>query len=180
MSDSDPDSGSHSQSRSGAGPDPDVVIRPARREDFDAAGAFGAALVQAHYAFDARRFMRPGDGLAEGYAEFLEAESSRRSVRVLVAEEAGRIVGYAYAAIEPLSWQELREEAGIIHDIFVDDAVRGRGVGARLVEAAIDWFREQGMPRVIIHTAEQNAAAQHLFDRLGFRRTMVEMTREIG
>jgi ribosomal protein S18 acetylase RimI-like enzyme len=173
-SDLDSDSGSGSDS------EPAVVIRPAGPDDFDAVGAFGAALVRMHYAFDARRFMRPGSGLAEGYSEFLEAESARRGVIVLVAEEAGRVVGYAYAAIEPLSWQELREEAGVIHDLFVDDAARRRGVAARLVEAAVAWFREQGMPRVIIHTAEKNGAAQHLFDKLGFRRTMVEMTREIG
>jgi RimJ/RimL family protein N-acetyltransferase len=32
---------------------------------------------------------------------------------------------------------------------------------------------------VMLMTAEQNPAAQRLFARLGFRRTMVEMTREI-
>jgi ribosomal protein S18 acetylase RimI-like enzyme len=161
-------------------PDSDVIIRPATHEDFEAAGGFGAALVRMHHTFDARRFMRPGQGLAEGYSEFLEAESERRGVIVLVAEDAGHIAGYVYAAIEPLSWQELREEAGFIHDLYVDDPARRRGIAARLVEAAVTWFRGQGMPRVIIHTAEKNAAAQHLFDKLGFRRTMVEMTREIG
>jgi ribosomal protein S18 acetylase RimI-like enzyme len=160
--------------------DSDIIIRPAAPEDFAAVGGFGAALVRMHHGFDARRFMRPGPGLAQGYSEFLEAESERRGVIVLVAEDAGRIAGYVYAAIEPLSWQELREEAGFIHDIYVDDPARRRGVAARLVEAAVAWFRTQGMPRVIIHTAEKNDAAQHLFDKLGFRRTMVEMTREIG
>jgi len=29
-------------------------------------------------------------------------------------------------------------------------------------------------------TAEQNSAAQRLFSRLGFRRTMIEMTRELA
>jgi ribosomal protein S18 acetylase RimI-like enzyme len=157
----------------------DIVIRPATREDFDGVGAFGAALVRLHYAFDARRFMRPWNHLAEGYSEFLQSESTRPGVIVLVAVDAGRVAGYVYAAIEPLSWQELRDEAGFIHDIFVDDPARRRGIAARLVEAAVAWFRERGMPRVIIHTAEKNVAAQHLFDRLGFRRTMVEMTLEI-
>jgi ribosomal protein S18 acetylase RimI-like enzyme len=158
----------------------DIIIRPATGEDFDRAGAFGASLVRLHYAFDAQRFMRPWHQLAEGYSEFLNAESKRPGVIVLVAEDAGRAAGYVYAAVEPLSWQELRDEAGVIHDLFVDDSARGRGIAARLVEAAVGWLREQGMPRVIIHTAEKNVAAQQLFDRLGFRRTMVEMTREVG
>ena len=47
------------------------------------------------------------------------------------------------------------------------------------MEAAIDWLRRRGAPRVVLWTAEQNDAAQRLFDRLGFRRTMIEMTREL-
>jgi hypothetical protein len=36
------------------------------------------------------------------------------------------------------------------------------------------------MPRAILWTADQNSAAQQLFTRMGFRRTMVEMTMEIA
>jgi hypothetical protein len=34
------------------------------------------------------------------------------------------------------------------------------------------------VPRVMLWTAEKNDYAQRLFARLGFRRTMIEMTRE--
>jgi ribosomal protein S18 acetylase RimI-like enzyme len=33
---------------------------------------------------------------------------------------------------------------------------------------------------MVLSTAVQNAAAQRLFRRLGFRDTMIEMTRELG
>jgi hypothetical protein len=33
---------------------------------------------------------------------------------------------------------------------------------------------------VVLSTAEGNTAAQHLFASAGFRRTMIEMTRELG
>jgi ribosomal protein S18 acetylase RimI-like enzyme len=52
-------------------------------------------------------------------------------------------------------------------------------VGLALAEAVIARLRALGAPRVVLHTAVQNAAAQRLFERLGFRRTMVEMTREL-
>jgi len=48
-----------------------------------------------------------------------------------------------------------------------------------LLEKAIEWLRERGMPRVILGTAEKNERAQRLFTKLGFRRTMIEMTREL-
>jgi ribosomal protein S18 acetylase RimI-like enzyme len=48
-----------------------------------------------------------------------------------------------------------------------------------LLGRAIEWLRERGQPRVVLWTAERNDAAQRLFDALGFRRTMIEMTREL-
>jgi ribosomal protein S18 acetylase RimI-like enzyme len=37
-----------------------------------------------------------------------------------------------------------------------------------------------GAPRVLLHTASQNREGQALFAKLGFRSTMIEMTREAG
>jgi ribosomal protein S18 acetylase RimI-like enzyme len=159
--------------------DSDIIVRAAAPGDFEAVGALGARLVEVHYAFDQPRFLEPSGNLAEGYASFLRAETKRPGVTVLVAERAGRIVGYAYAAIEPLSWQELRDEAGVIHDVYVDETARGHGIASRLVEAVTAWLRQQGMRQIVLHTASKNNGAQRLFTRLGFRPTMIEMTRDL-
>jgi GNAT superfamily N-acetyltransferase len=98
---------------------------------------------------------------------------------VFVAEQDGDVVGYVYGGLEPMSWRELREAAGFIHDVVVADTHRGRGIGEALVERASDWLRERGAPRVLLWTAQRNVAAQRLFLRLGFRATMIEMTREL-
>jgi ribosomal protein S18 acetylase RimI-like enzyme len=55
-----------------------------------------------------------------------------------------------------------------------------RQLGAMLMQAAIEWLRERGAPRVILWTAAQNDAARSLFQRLGFRDTMIEMTMELA
>jgi ribosomal protein S18 acetylase RimI-like enzyme len=73
----------------------------------------------------------------------------------------------------------LRGPAGVLHDIVVDPAQRERGIGRTLLDATLDALKARGAPRVVLSTAEKNDAAQHLFDRAGFRRTMIEMTREL-
>ena len=98
---------------------------------------------------------------------------------MFVAERAGAIVGYVYAGLEPTSWKELRDAAGFIHDVVVEDSSRRLGIASSLLDRAIEWLRAHGAPRVMLWTAEQNPAAQNLFARLGFRRTMIEMTREL-
>jgi GNAT superfamily N-acetyltransferase len=84
-----------------------------------------------------------------------------------------------YAGVEPLSWKELRDRAGFVHDIVVLQDERRGGVAAALLSAAIDWLATRNVPRVMLWTAHENAGAQALFDRFGFRPTMVEMTREL-
>lgn len=156
-----------------------ILIRPATAADVPALGRLGAALMRQHHGFDARRFLPPGDDPEGGYGWFLGEQLEDADAVVIVADQDGTVVGYVYAGIEPLSWKELRDECGFVHDLYVADEARGHGAGPRLLEAAFDWLRARGMPRVVLWTAEQNATAQHVFARAGFRRTMVEMTREL-
>lgn len=156
-----------------------MTIRRAERRDAAALGKLGAALMQTHYAFDTRRFLEPGEGAEEGYAGFLVSQLRDKGSIVLVAERDGRIVGYTFAAVEPLSWKDLRDECGFIHDLLVVDDARRSGVGEELLNAAIEWLREQKIPRVVLGTAAQNETARRLFARRGFRATMIEMTLEL-
>lgn len=155
------------------------TIRPAADADLPALGRLGASLMRVHYAFDSRRFLAPGDDPESGYAWFLGTQLREADVVVLVAEQAGGVVGYVYAGLEPLSWKELRGAAGFIHDVVVEEHARHGGIATALIEAAIDWLEERGAPRVVLWTAAQNTSAQRLFAGRGFRQTMIEMTREV-
>ena len=137
-------------------------------------------LMRTHYAFDRQRFLAPGEDSESGYAWFLGTKIESPNDAVFVAERDGAIAGYVWAALEPLSWKELRGPAGFIHDIAVADDTRRHGLGTQLMQTAIDWLRSRGAPRVILWTAAPNAAAQALFHRFGFRDTMIEMTRELN
>jgi GNAT superfamily N-acetyltransferase len=157
----------------------ELVIRRAIVADLSALGKLGALLVRTHFGFDSLRFMAPGPSPEEGYAWFLGTQLRDDDVVVMVAEQGGAVIGYVYAGLEPQSWKELRADCGFIHDVVVDEGGRRGGVATALIEAAIAWLAERGAPRVMLWTAEQNAGAQRLFTSVGFRRTMVEMTREI-
>ena len=155
------------------------VVRRATDADAPALGRLGAMLLRAHYAFDPQRFIAPGSNPERGYEWFLRGQLKEDDAAVFVAEQDRQVIGYVFAALEPISWKELREACGFIHDIVVDDPQRRGGVATALMEAAIEWLRSRGAPRVILGTAERNAVAQRLFEKLGFRRTMIEMTREL-
>ena len=98
---------------------------------------------------------------------------------MLVAEHEGRVIGYAYGTIEGYDYMALRGPAAVVHDLIVDPNHRSRGVGRALLNAIITALSAHRVPRVVLSTAERNTSAQRFFERMGFRRTMVEMTREL-
>lgn len=131
-----------------------------------------------HHDFDAQRFMLIPN-VETGYARFFASELSDPDVLLFAAEVDGKLVGYAYARLEPRDWNALLDSCGALHDIFVGVGQRRQGVARRLVEAVRAGLRDKGAPRLVLHTASKNAGARRFFAELGFRETMVELTAEL-
>jgi len=82
-----------------------------------------------------------------------------RDFLVAVERVAGREQVVACAALE-LTWRDLAE----IKSLAVADEMRGRGIGARLVQAALDEARRLKLTRVFALTRETR-----FFEKLAFR-----------
>lgn len=83
---------------------------------------------------------------------------------VLVARLDGEIVGTLTLVMFPIptgtrAW---------IEDVVVDDATRGRGVGAALTQEAVRLARANGARTVDLTSRPARAAANRLYERLGF------------
>ncbi len=160
-------------------PPVDLVIRPAARGDLPRLGTLGTLLVAEHHAFDPQRFFAASDRTLAGYAAFISSQLDEPDAVVLVAEDQGNVIGYAYGTVEGYDYMALRGPAGVLQDIIVDPAYRGRGIGRRLLDAILAKLKSRDVPRVVLSTAAGNEGAQRLFAKAGFRRTMIEMTREL-
>lgn len=156
-----------------------TTIRPAVAGDEAALGRLGAMLVEEHYDFDRLRFLEPMPDLPARYGAFLVSRHDQPDNVVLVAERNGEVAGYVFGAKEGFDYMSLRGPAGVIYDLLVDPDHRRQGVGAALMGAMLDALGALGAPRALLFTAEKNRVAQAMFERTGFRRTMIEMTREL-
>jgi ribosomal protein S18 acetylase RimI-like enzyme len=155
-----------------------IVIRAPERHELAGVGALAAQLVAQHHAFDPLRFMLLPEA-ATGYARYLGSVLGKPDLILLAAFDGETVVGYAYATELGRDYMMLREPAGGLHDLFVDPAYRGRGLGRRLLHLVFEAFAARGLPRVVLFSASQNPEAQKLFAREGFRPTLVEMTKEL-
>jgi ribosomal protein S18 acetylase RimI-like enzyme len=155
-----------------------MLVRAAVVQDLPRVSQLAAELVRQHHRFDPLRFMLI-EPIEKGYQRFFTGELERKGAVILVAEDQGAIVGYAYATVEPRNWNDLLDAAGKLNDIYVDPAARRRGAGRSLVRAVFGELTARGAPRVVLMTAWQNPEAHAFFESVGFRRTMLEMTREL-
>jgi ribosomal protein S18 acetylase RimI-like enzyme len=155
---------------------PELVVRRARPEELDAAALLAARLVQMHHEADPGRFFLPPD-VERGYRSWFRQEHERREAAIVVAVRGSAVVGYAYGTLEGRDWNLLLDRHGAIHDVYVAESERLRGTGRRLMEEITRELEALGAPRVVLSTMVSNTAAQRLFASVGFRPTMLEMTR---
>jgi len=57
---------------------------------------------------------------------------------------------------------------GYIEDITVDASFRRQGIGRRLIEQAISWAKERGLPGLMLETQDNNVPACRLYEVCGF------------
>ena len=156
-----------------------VAIRAATEEDVNVLGRYGADLMQLHHDWDRQRFIAPGSRTPEMYSSYLRSQLDKPDVIVLTAEVDGALAGYVYAGLEGADYMALRGPAGVIHDIFVEERQRRKGIGRMLLASALKSLEAIGALQIVLSTAHHNGAAQQMFGSLGFRPTMVEMTLQL-
>lgn len=132
-----------------------IVIRAYEPEDVPAATAL----------FNQRSFA--ADTLQIPYgsvAERQDSYSSSPTLRMLVAEIDGKIVGHASLNL----YTRRRSHVGSI-GVGVDESFRGRGVGTAFMVALLDladnWYN---LRRVELQVYIDNAPAIHLYQKFGF------------
>ncbi len=157
-----------------------VTVRDARAEEVFALARMGARLARAHHRMDPARFFLPDEPIEDGYAWWLGKELVNPRAVVLVAVRQGRVLGYAYGRIEKRDWNTFREKCAVGVDLWVEPRARRAGVGRQLVEALVERFAARGEQRLVIHVAAANEVALGAFAGTGFRRTVIELARELG
>ena len=91
---------------------------------------------------------------------------------VLVAETGGRIAGAVtfYPDASQAHQGHWPTGAGAIRLLAVRPGSRGKGYGALLTQECLDRARALQINTVFLYTGTFMAAAQHLYEKLGFRR----------
>ncbi len=131
-----------------------MTIRPATPDDLPEVAAIYTAGIEGRTATFETRTMGAGD-----VAPWLDDP-------LLVAEEDGAVLGWV--RISPYSAMPAYAGVGELQ-VYVDPAARGRGVGARLIDAICETAAGAGYWKLTGKLFPDNEPSRALFRRSGFR-----------
>ena len=80
---------------------------------------------------------------------------------MLVAEYNGKVSGGAAIT-------HIDEETAQFRFFYLDESLRGKGIGRKLFDLTLEFCQERNYRRVILWTFDTLAAARHLYEEKGF------------
>ncbi|KJQ52554.1 GNAT family N-acetyltransferase [Microbacterium sp. SA39] len=130
--------------------------------------------------------------LWHGYLEFYEARLDAATTSAtferllddedlhgaLLRDDAGVALGLVHWLTHPATWST--DDDCYLEDLFVAPAGRGRGAGRTLIEHVRAWASSRGCAKVYWLTAESNATARALYDRVAARSGMIHYQIPLG
>ncbi|MEP6897183.1 MAG: GNAT family N-acetyltransferase [Rhodanobacter sp.] len=102
--------------------------------------------------------------------DFLAERLTHGESLILLACDADDGAGLGFTQLYPVFSSVRTVRTWLLNDLFVAPAARRKGVAAALLEAAVARTRALGAASLSLSTARDNAAAQALYESLGWQR----------
>ena len=109
----------------------------------------------------------------------LESMLTDPDVRVVVAEADGQIVSCGYARVEDARTYLDHKKHAWMGFMFTLDEYRGKGINGQIVEVLSAWADTKGLKEIRLTVYEENTPAIRAYEKVGFKKHIVEMRMRI-
>jgi ribosomal protein S18 acetylase RimI-like enzyme len=111
-------------------------------------------------------YKQPPDAAAA--RAYIQERLNNGDAAIFLAEESGKTLGFVqlYPSLASISMKPI----WILYDLFVSPDARTSGVGRALMDRARQHGEETKACQIILETATDNAEAQRLYEKLGYKR----------
>jgi ribosomal protein S18 acetylase RimI-like enzyme len=126
--------------------------------------------------------MPPGAEIADAYVELMLVGCREWKGTFFVAEVSGRVAGFVcvwskYRSDEP---HEGPKEYGLVTDLVVVPAARGKGLGRALLEQAEAFAKKADVRWLRVGVLSSNRGARALYSTAGYRPYLEYLEKELG
>lgn len=102
------------------------------------------------------------------FIEFAKKKIENRNSRLLVAIADGKIVGYIMGWVKERPPVFKLKKVGYISDCFVAEKFRGKGIGDKLVQRMLAWFKIKKLNYAELVVTSRNKLGLTVWENLGF------------
>lgn len=159
-----------------------IVVRPAQRDDLEAAMTFDLELARHQARSPVFSSLPPQEITDEDREEFLK-DVDDATIGLYLAEIDGKPVGELLMVPVEKSSMHIGlarpERAAFLGYAATLPEARGSGAGLGLTSAGLTWAREHGYPVTVVDWRETNLLASRFWPARGFRRTFLRLYRSI-
>lgn len=93
------------------------------------------------------------------------------------AWKSDNLVGFTHVVMHPNTWNNT--ECCYLEDLYVNEEIRGQGMGRALIEHVYEFARQQNCNRVYWTTQESNKDARYLYDTLATKTDMIQYRKDL-
>jgi ribosomal protein S18 acetylase RimI-like enzyme len=156
-----------------------ILIRPARREDFERLCALYEELDEHHRRARPDLFRAPAGPARE--RSFVDALIAGPDCTIIVAEtRTGSLLGFVTVVVRTIAASVVRDERRFaeIDGLVVSRHARRRGIARELVSAADRWSSSRGVASLELSVWEFNQEAAAFYEAVGFETFLRRMGRK--
>jgi len=113
------------------------------------------------------------------FVEFAKKKIENRNSRLLVAIVDDKIVGYIFGWIKERPPVFKLKRVGYISDCFTIKEFRGKGIGEKLVQRMLAWFKTKKLNYAELVVTSRNKLGLTVWKDLGFKEYRKIMRRKI-
>lgn len=115
------------------------------------------------------------------YFSWMLRRCRKYSGQILVAEEGGQVIGFitVLGRVLPADPDEYSREYAFISELIVHRPYRSCGLGRKLITAAEEYAREQGVSSIRLEASAGNTRGRQFYTKTGYRELVVEYFKKL-
>lgn len=113
-------------------------------------------------------FARSADGHIHQEKHIRDSMQSENA-QVLVAVRNGEVVAYSISEIHVRPPVFCYRTFGVISDLAVKSAYRGKGIGGKMLEKIFEWFNSRNIHRIELRVVSENQIGYNFWKKHGFQ-----------
>lgn len=145
------------------------LTRPARLEDLNTLLEFEQGVITAERPYDPTLDEDPIT-----YYDLKELMVSN-DAQVVVVEYDSEVIASGYALKKRARAYLEHEFYSYLGFMYTHPAFRGKGINAMVVEALKDWSGKKGLTEIRLTVYDENRAAIRAYEKIGFKKHIIEM-----